>query len=239
MTAVTAITATPRASILARVAERYSVEPGKLLETLKATAFKQRQGDFPVSNEQMMALLIVADQFKLNPFTKEIYAFPDKGGIVPVVGVDGWARIINEHSEFDGLDFEETDDSCTATIYRKDRSHPVRVTEYLRECKRDTQPWKSHPKRMLRHKALIQCARLAFGFAGIYDQDEAERIRDMGMADEVKPESSIAKVRAVAAGKVDGSTGEILEANPAIDAYTNEHSDFIAAMDSVGPVAGA
>jgi len=28
---------------------------------------------------------------------------------------------------------------------------------------------------MLRHKALIQCARLAFGFAGIYDQDEAER----------------------------------------------------------------
>ena len=30
--------------------------------------------------------------------------------------------------------------------------------------------------RMLRHKALIQCARLAFGFTGIYDQDEAERI---------------------------------------------------------------
>jgi hypothetical protein len=30
--------------------------------------------------------------------------------------------------------------------------------------------------RMLRHKALIQAARLAFGFSGIYDQDEAERI---------------------------------------------------------------
>ncbi len=29
---------------------------------------------------------------------------------------------------------------------------------------------------MLRHKAMIQCARLAFGFTGIYDQDEAERI---------------------------------------------------------------
>jgi len=28
----------------------------------------------------------------------------------------------------------------------------------------------------LRHKALIQAARLAFGFSGIYDQDEAERI---------------------------------------------------------------
>ncbi|WP_414836262.1 recombinase RecT, partial [Escherichia coli] len=39
-----------------------------------------------------------------------------------------------------------------------------------------TGPWQSHPKRMLRHKAMIQCARLAFGFAGIYDKDEAERI---------------------------------------------------------------
>jgi hypothetical protein len=29
---------------------------------------------------------------------------------------------------------------------------------------------------MHRHKALIQCARIAFGFVGIYDQDEAERI---------------------------------------------------------------
>ena len=31
---------------------------------------------------------------------------------------------------------------------------------------------------MLRHKAMIQCARLAFGFVGIYDQDEAERITE-------------------------------------------------------------
>ncbi|MCO2532685.1 phage recombination protein Bet, partial [Pseudomonas aeruginosa] len=42
--------------------------------------------------------------------------------------------------------------------------------------------------RMLRHKAMIQCARLAFGFAGIYDQDEAERIveRDVTPAEEVE-----------------------------------------------------
>lgn len=29
---------------------------------------------------------------------------------------------------------------------------------------------------MLRHKAMIQCARVAFGYGGIFDQDEAERI---------------------------------------------------------------
>ncbi len=32
------------------------------------------------------------------------------------------------------------------------------------------------PQRMLRHKAMIQCARIAFGYGGIYDQDEGEKI---------------------------------------------------------------
>lgn len=144
-----------------------------LIETLKATAFKGQ-----VSDAQMTALMVVANQYGLNPWTKEIYAFPDKNnGIVPVVGVDGWSRIINSHPQFDGMDFEQTDESCTCIVYRKDRSHPIKVTEWMSECKRPSVgPWQSHPKRMLRHKAMIQCARLAFGYGGIYDQDEAERI---------------------------------------------------------------
>ena len=143
----------------------------ELYNVLKATAFKGE-----VTDAQLSALLIVASQYKLNPWTKEIYAFPDKGGIVPVVSIDGWARIINSHPQYDGVEFEQDADRCTSIIYRKDRGHPTRVTEYMVECKREAGPWKSHPYRMLRHKALIQCARLAFGFVGIFDQDEAERI---------------------------------------------------------------
>jgi len=158
----------------------------ELVETLKATAFKGN-----VSDSQMTALLIVANQYGLNPWTKEIYAFPDKNnGIVPVVGVDGWSRIINSHPQFDGLDFEQDSDSCTCVIWRKDRQHPIRITEWLSECRRaNVGPWQSHPRRMLRHKAMIQCARLAFGYVGLYDQDEAERMveaspreKDMGAA---------------------------------------------------------
>lgn len=149
----------------------------EVMDTLKATAFK---GGAQVTDAQMSALMIVANQYSLNPFTRELYAFPDKGGIVPIVSVDGWSRIINEHPQFDGLEFEQDAESCTCIMYRKDRNHAVKVTEWLSECKRDNAPpWKSHPKRMLRHKALIQCARLAFGFVGIYDQDEAERIVDV------------------------------------------------------------
>lgn len=160
------------ASLSSRMAERFGVDPGEMMQTLKATAFKGQ-----VSDAQMQALLIVADQYGLNPWTKEIYAFPDKGGIVPVVGVDGWSRIINSHQQFDGMDFVQDDESCTCIIYRKDRNHPIKVTEWMSECKRDgVGPWKSHPKRMLRHKAMIQCARLAFGYTGIFDEDEAQRI---------------------------------------------------------------
>lgn len=162
-----------------------------LIGTLKATAFKGQ-----VSDAQMTALLVVANQYTLNPWTKEIYAFPDKNnGIVPVVGVDGWSRIINSHPQFDGIEFEQNDESCTCIIYRKDRNRPIKVTEWMAECKRNGMgPWQSHPRRMLRHKAMIQCARLAFGYGGIYDHDEAERIveavpvKHMGHAEVVQPE---------------------------------------------------
>ena len=160
-------------------------EEANVLETLKATAFKGQ-----VSDAQMTALLIVANQYGLNPWTKEIYAFPDKNnGIVPVVGVDGWSRIMNDHPMMDGMEFDLDDESCTCKIYRKDRTHPIQVTEYMSECKRGVGPWLSHPKRMLRHKSMIQCARLAFGFVGIYDEDEAQRIRDvdMGKAQVINP----------------------------------------------------
>ncbi len=157
-----------------KLAKRFQIDarPAEIVETLKATAFKGQ-----VTDAQMAALMLVSAQYGLNPWTKEVYAFPDKNnGIVPVVGVDGWARIINEHPQFDGMEFEQTDESCTCVVYRKDRRHPIKVTEYMAECKRETGPWQSHPRRMLRHKAMIQCARMAFGFAGIYDHDEAERI---------------------------------------------------------------
>ena len=163
-------------TLTTKLAKQFNIGDGSdLVSTLKATCFKSGT---QVTDAQMTALLIVANQYGLNPFTREIYAFPDKGGIVPVVGLDGWSRIINSRPEFDGMDFAQDAESCTCTIYRKDRSHPIKVTEWMAECKRSAGPWLSHPYRMLRHKAMIQCARIAFGFAGIYDQDEAERIRD-------------------------------------------------------------
>lgn len=201
-------------SLIARIAARFGVDKEKFYEALKATAFKQRDGSAP-TNEQMLALLVVAEQYNLNPFTREIYAFPDKQnkGIFPVVGVDGWSRIINDHPQYDGVEFVYADkmvkmpganvecpEWIECVIYRKDRSRPTRIKEFIDEVYRlpvqgngqngpytINGPWQTHTKRQLRHKGLIQCARVALGFSGLYDQDEAERIREMDQATAINP----------------------------------------------------
>jgi phage recombination protein Bet len=164
-----------RPSALEALAGRLNVSAGALTSTLKNTVFKG------ASNEEFVALVIVSNAYNLNPLLKEIYAYPAKGGgIIPVVSVDGWIRIINEHPQFDGIEFNDIVDekgdlyAIESVIYRRDRSRPIKVTEYMDECKGQSPAWQKTPKRMLRHRSIIQGGRVAFGFSGIYVEDEAQ-----------------------------------------------------------------
>ena len=158
------------------MAGRLSVDPNKLLDTLKATCFKG------ASAEEMLVLVAVSNRYGLDPLTKQIYAFPSKGGITPVVSVDGWLHILNSQPQFDGIEFHFEDGpdgkpaSVTAVVYRKDRTHATKVTEYFAECFRPSEPWRQFPRRMLRHKAVKEAVRVAFGISGITDEDEARDI---------------------------------------------------------------
>lgn len=172
-----------RASPLTALATRFQIEPAKLLEVLRGTVIKPDKNGRAASNEEVAAFCIVADQYKLNPFTREIHAFTsgDKG-VVPIVGIDGWTHIVNQSDGFNGCEFDEVQDdkgapvSITCKMYVKGREHPVCATERFAECKRGTIPWNTMPWRMLRHKAYMQAARYAFGLSGIYDEDEARDI---------------------------------------------------------------
>lgn len=178
--------------VVAKMAERFEMQPAEFERTVRSTVCPQN-----ITNEQFVAFLMVAKEYNLNPITKQIYAFPSKGGIVPIVSIDGWLRIINENQNFDGMEFvdnvvDEKLLSITCRMYRKDRNRPTEVTEYMAECVRGTDTWKQWPARMLRHKATIQAARYAFGLSGIYDEDEAQRMgvakeKDMGAAEVVQP----------------------------------------------------
>lgn len=180
-------TEAPRPSLIAAMAQKFNMDPRAFEATVRSTVMPSQH-----TNEQFAALMMVAKEYELNPLTKEIYAFPAKGGgIVPVVSIDGWVNLVNSHPACDGFefDFEHIDGkliSCTCRMYRKDRNRPVTVTEYLAECKRNTDPWKME-HRMLRHKAMIQASRYAFGFSGIYDEDEGSKIADMRDVTPPKP----------------------------------------------------
>jgi hypothetical protein len=197
------------ASLLTRVGMRFGVDRELVYRTLTDTAFRQRPdrktGEIrKPTTEEMVALLTIADQYNLNPFTRELYAFldPKSGAIVPIVSVDGWVRIINEHPIFARMEFAYSEDRVElkngkwahewieCSIYRRDRDAPMVVREYFEEVFRGDKdyetPWDTHPKRFHRHKALSQCGRYAFGFAGFHDPDEGERIIEgeaMRMAD--------------------------------------------------------
>lgn len=183
--------------LLGRLGEKYGVDTDKVLELLRDSVFTPGKGDSAFTNNEIQAALIIAERYNLDPFAKQIYLIRSKGKLIPIVPVDGWTALVNSQATYEGCSFEWTEDdkgglkSCTCTIHRSDRKYPTVVEEFLGECTRNTEPWQKWPRRMLRHKAFIQCARLAFSLTGVVDPDEADRYVDVHV---VKPKERTLKL---------------------------------------------
>ena len=135
------------------------------------------------TNAELAIVTGVCATYGLNPLVKECAAFVSGGKLSVVVMVDGWYKLVNRRPEFDGVEFDDKFDdkgnlaSITCRMFIKGRERPVCVTEYMSECKDPkSSVWQKWPARMLRHKAYIQCARMAFGISEVIDDDEASRI---------------------------------------------------------------
>jgi phage recombination protein Bet len=172
---------------IAVMAQRLNIDEKDLGDIVRKTIMPDSKR-VTVSNEQFVSFMAVANEYKLNPLVKEIYAFPAKGGgIQPVVSIDGWIKIITSHPDFDGMehDYEIADNgdciSVTCRIFRKSQARPISATEYLAECLMPTDVWRKYPRRMLRHKSTIQAGRYSFGISGIIDPDEADRYAKAGV----------------------------------------------------------
>jgi phage recombination protein Bet len=173
------------ANIILRAVEKSGLSYQAFVDTLTQTAF---QGVKFWRESDLERLLVTAHRYELDPLNREIMMFEvgpaEPPELLLVVGVDGWAKIMNAHPQFDGIAFIESQDLIgevpswiECTIFRKDRKVALSIKEYFAEARNDQMVWITHPRRMLRHKALVQCARLSFGLAGIYEPDEAMRIR--------------------------------------------------------------
>ena len=119
---------------------------------------------------QESCLRLIAE-YRLNPRADEIDLVQFEEGRWQVfITVNGWAKLINAHPAFCGIEFSEASELeegvpiwMGCTIYRTDRIKPIVIREYFAEMKTEHAAWQQMPRRMLRHRAMQQCARLAFG----------------------------------------------------------------------------
>ena len=153
----------PVASLLAAAAKVIGVRTPELQAWLDQTS-----GAPELVKQNCLRLIY---KYELDPFTGEvaIYSYDD-GHWQAAINIDGWAKLINNHPAFNGIAFTESAELIhgvpawmMCTIYRQDRIVPTEVKEYLCEIKTEHSIWKEMPRRMLRHRVMQQCARLAVG----------------------------------------------------------------------------
>ena len=121
--------------------------------------------------QTLLALLRLARANNLDPLKEEVaLALYEDCHWQAYITIEGYSKILNNHPAFDGISFSESEENINAipiwmecTIYRKDRSQPTMVREYFEEVKSDQAIWQKMPRRMLRHRVMQQCARLAMG----------------------------------------------------------------------------
>ncbi|QWE27136.1 recombinase RecT [Polynucleobacter sp. AP-Ainpum-60-G11] len=117
----------------------------------------------------ILTLLRMMQNLHLDPLSEEIGCTQYEDGQWQVlITIEGCAKLLNQHPQFNGLHFTQADtlidglpEWLECSIYRKDREVPTTVREYLTEVKGENETWKKMPRRMLRHRALQQCVRLA------------------------------------------------------------------------------
>ncbi len=147
-------------------------------------------------------LLRMATKYQLDPLSDEIGVIETHEGYQAFITIDGWVKLINGHEHYAGMSLREapienpSEKEAPAwmecTIYRHDRILPIVVKEYLDEVKTDHHSWQQMPRRMLRHRVIQQCARLALGIS------QKDLVSQIALKSEVVTDSETIKEQAIA-----------------------------------------
>jgi hypothetical protein len=146
---------------LAKVASGLGIDESEL------KAWVDLQIEVPAKT--ILTLLRMMQSLHLDPLSEEIgFAQYEDGQWQVFITIEGCSKLLNQHPQFNGLHFTQADtlvdglpEWIECSIYRKDREVPTTVREYLAEVRGENEIWKKMPRRMLRHRALQQCVRLA------------------------------------------------------------------------------
>lgn len=120
-----------------------------------------------------LQLLRLANKYQLDPLSDEISLLQNQDqNYQPFITIDGWSKLINHHPQYAGMSLRDSTEHINGiptwmecTIYRNDRILPIVIKEYFEEVRTNHPSWQQMPRRMLRHRVIQQCARLAFNIS--------------------------------------------------------------------------
>jgi hypothetical protein len=157
--------------LLNNLIQKEVVKTAKVLELEEAELQAWIDLQVMAPKQTLLALLRIALEHHLDPLKEEVaLALYEDTHWQAYITIEGYCKILNSHPAFDGIAFKESPQSnndiplwMECTIYRKDRSMPTIIREYFEEVKGEQTIWQKMPRRMLRHRVMQQCARLAIG----------------------------------------------------------------------------
>ena len=137
------------------------------IDETELKAWVDLQIDVPAKT--ILTLLRMMQNLHLDPLLEEIsFTQYEDGQWQVFITIEGCSKLLNQHPQFNGLVFHQANtlidgvpEWIECSIYRKDREVPTTVREYYIEVKGETAIWQKMPRRILRHRALQQCVRLA------------------------------------------------------------------------------
>lgn len=138
-----------------------------VIDELELKAWIDLQIEVPAKT--ILTLLRMMQNLHLDPLNEEIgFTQYEDGSWQVFITIEGCSKLLNQHPQFNGLVFNQSDtliegvpEWMECSIYRRDRILPITVREHYLEVKGESAIWQKMPRRMLRHRALQQCVRLA------------------------------------------------------------------------------
>ena len=233
-----------------------------------------------LSEQQTKQFLAVAGAFGLNPWKREVYAvtFKTKNGVEMsiVTGYETYIKRAEMNPNYDGYDIEfkggferknitkqgdygpytvselvpNGDVSCICTVYRKDRSHPIREEVFFDEYDQKNSMWKTKPRTMLKKVAIVSAFRKAFpfDFGGMpYTNDElpdhmtgADKLEQQGFTEvpqDAQPQAPAHQPQAPAKPKaakkeIDEETKQFMDGMKGL--WTQAHEIYQSTMKEFG-----
>jgi len=184
-------TTSARKFVPERVAAFLGCDQSRVFDVLRVI-WTTTKGTPPLTNQELMVGMALVARYELDPFAREIYVTRGKKGLMVIVGVDGWIRVLDRTDHYDGMDVSidrDGDDkvvSVTTTIYSKNRSHPAQYVALADEYRKLAGPVAStifiH---MLRIFSLKHAARLFVPLGSVVTEEEANWMADAPPVDPV------------------------------------------------------